>query len=422
MKSQKMIIFVVFSYLLMLSACKSHHDDGVITIEPGPNAQEETQDALNMAENGNVIQFEAGTFDFTRRLTMESKSHVTLQGRGRNNTILSFAGQADAGEAIFISNSNHIVVRDLEIENAKGDALKFKDSDSIVMFNIATTWDEPSPENGGYGLYPVTSSNILIDSCYSYGASDSGIYVGQSDKAIVRNSLVEGNVAGIEIENTTNADVYNNTATDNAAGILVFDLPDLSQYGKKARVFHNNVHDNIRGNFAPGGIVAEVPAGTGILVLSTKEVEVFDNSLDKNNVVGTAVASYQALVALDIENPVSDPNYDPFPNSVYIHDNSYSRSNTYPDAGKQSFFGNLLVNSFGSNPIPDIILDGIFAPDAGENGTVCIEQNDGSNFVNLNLPNDFPNNLSFDASVHACGMDPLPEVQVDVPYFSRGTL
>ena len=87
------------------------------------------------------------------------------------------------------------------------------------------------PENGAYGIYPVQSSHILIDSSVAIGAADAGIYVGQSSQIIVRNSRAEYNVAGIEIENSTFADVYDNVATNNTGGILVFDLPNLEIQG-----------------------------------------------------------------------------------------------------------------------------------------------------------------------------------------------
>jgi parallel beta-helix repeat protein len=61
----------------------------------------------------------------------------------------------------------------------------------------------PDENNGAYGLYPVQSSNVLIEESVVIGASDAGIYVGQSNNIIVRNSRVEFNVAGIEIENST---------------------------------------------------------------------------------------------------------------------------------------------------------------------------------------------------------------------------
>ena len=37
-------------------------------------------------------------------------------------------------------------------------------------------------------LYPVQCKNVLIDGCVAIGASDAGIYVGQSQYVIVRNS------------------------------------------------------------------------------------------------------------------------------------------------------------------------------------------------------------------------------------------
>ena len=64
---------------------------------------------------------------------------------------------------------------------------------------------------------------MLIDSCVAIGASDAGIYVGQSENIIVKNSIAEFNVAGIEIENSYYADVFNNYASNNTGGILVFD-------------------------------------------------------------------------------------------------------------------------------------------------------------------------------------------------------
>src|SRR5581483_10115819 len=98
------------------------------------------------------------------------------------------------------------------------------------------------------------------------GASDAGIYVGQSQKVVVRKCRAEQNVAGIEIENCTDADVYENMATNNAGGLLVFDLPGLqAKNGRRVRVHDNQVFANNHENFAPkGNIVATVAPGTGM--------------------------------------------------------------------------------------------------------------------------------------------------------------
>jgi parallel beta-helix repeat protein len=87
------------------------------------------------------------------------------------------------------------------------------------------------------------------------GASDAGIYVGQSSNIIVRNSIVEYNVAGIEIENSSGADVYGNIARNNTGGVLVFDLPDLPvSGGNSTRIFANQILANNTRNFAPPAI------------------------------------------------------------------------------------------------------------------------------------------------------------------------
>lgn len=402
----------------MMAGCKNS-DPCKFEIDAGPNAQTEIQDAMNRVEAGCRIELGDGVFELTNTLTMDAKTDVRIEGRSRDNTILSFAGQSAGGDGILITNSENIVVKDMTIRDAGGDALKFQNSNGVVMYRLATEWSgEPSADNGAYGFYPVLSSNILFENCYAYGASDAGIYVGQSDRAIVRNSTAVGNVAGIQIENTTNADVYNNIAMDNAAGILVFDLPGLSQNGSGTRVYENSVLKNIRGNFASGGsIVAEVPAGTGILVLSTRDVEVFDNRISSNNVIGTAVASYAALVELGLFPMPPDPNYNLYPTGINIHDNSFDKSGEYPPADQQSAFGNFLLQLFGSNPMPDIILDGIFAPGSEPGGNICLQNNSGSSFVNLNLPIDFPNNLSIDPSPHNCSMASLPAVDIDIPEY-----
>lgn len=407
---------VLIFILAIISACSSTPECDFI-ISPGEEAQQNLQNALNDVGKRGCIEIEKGTYEFTRTLTMDDKSEVTIKGAGRDSTTLSFGNQVSGGDGMLITNSEDVIVRDLTIMDAVGDALKFKNSDGILVFRVGTVWSgEPSAENGAYGIYPVLSKDIVIEQSYAYGASDAGIYVGQSDNAIVRNSKATGNVAGIEIENTTNADVHHNMVADNTAGILIFDLPDLAQSGGNTRVFNNVVAENLRGNFAPGGnIVAEVPAGTGILVLSTQDVEIFDNTIAKNNVVGTAVASYAALVELGLAPQPTDTSYNVFPSNVYIHDNKYERGDTYPPTEQQSDFGKLLVSSFGENPIPDIILDGIWSPQNGASGSICLENNTDNSFVNLNLANNFPNNLSFDPAPHRCSQPSLEPVEMMAP-------
>src|SRR5262249_56234903 len=135
------------------------------------------------------------------------------------------------------------------------------------------------------------------------------------------------NVAGIEIENSTRADVSDNTATDNAGGILILALPDLPKKdGRICRVFHNRVLANNHENFAPkGNTVATVPPGTGIMIMAADQTEVFDNAIERNQTAGLSIVSYMIT-----DKPIQDAQYDPFCEAVYIHANRFASNGDNP--------------------------------------------------------------------------------------------
>ena len=242
----------------MLAAGSAHAK--TLTVAAGADAQERVQTALLDAKPGDVVALGAGRFEFTDGLSLDIDG-VTVKGAGPGKTVLSFAGQKGAGEGLLIT-SDKVTVRDFTMQDTKGDGIKSKGADQISFLNLTVEWTGgPKETNGAYGVYPVSSTNVLIDKVTVRGASDAGIYVGQSKNIIVKNSTAEFNVAGIEIENSMNADVFDNVATHNTGGILVFDLPNLPQMGgHSTRLFRNKVVNNDTPNFAPkGNIVANVP-------------------------------------------------------------------------------------------------------------------------------------------------------------------
>ena len=406
-KNTKLWALLLCLPLIMISACKKDETDKTIIIKEGPNAADDAQLAFIDAEDGTTIMFEAGTFDFVNTLSMDGKNNIIIKGAGRDATYLDFANQTSGGDGVLVVNSNNIRFEDITIRDSEGDALKTKECDGVSFVNVGTVWSgTPDANNGAYGLYPVQCTKVYIDNCYAYGASDAGIYVGQSVDVIVKNSVAEGNVAGIEIENTINADVFDNEAFDNTGGILIFDLPGLTQFGKNVRVFNNNSHDNNRTNFAPAGnIVGNVPAGTGFMILSTNTVEVFDNVFSENNFAGVLVASY-----LFIDDAPNDPNFQPLPYSIFIHDNSYTMTGTVnPDQPQviSDLMGLLTGNGLDQ---PNILFDGIYVlPEV-----ICVDEAAGTTLVNLNAAaDDTFQSISTDLTPHACTRTPLAEVVFD---------
>jgi parallel beta-helix repeat protein len=303
---------------------------------------------------GDVIELEAGRYELTSQIDIAA-SHVTLRGAGSDKTILSFANQIEGTYGLEATGDN-LVLEGFAVEDSVGNAIKVLGARNVTLRDVRAEWTgPPSMANGAYGIYPVQCENVLIENCTAIGASDAGIYVGQCRGAVIRRSRAERNVAGIEIENTVGADVYDNVATNNAGGILVFDLPGLQlKAGRQVRVFNNHVYENNHPNFAdPGGIVASVPAGTGMMILATSHVELFGNRVRDNQTTGLAIISY-----LTTGKKISDPTYNPIPDFISVRNNAWS-NNGYQPQGELAE----MLSPFLGDLLPDILWDGIVAPD-----------------------------------------------------------
>jgi parallel beta-helix repeat protein len=369
------------------------------------DVQKKIQTQFIEAENGSVIELPEGRFQFDASLWLDGKKNVTIRGAGMDKTILNFKGQLSGAEGIKVTNASDITILDLTVQDTKGDGVKTQLVEGITFKNVKAEWTNGGEaDNGGYGLYPVQCTNVLIDNCVAVGASDAGIYVGQSKYIIVKNSKAYQNVAGIEIENSLYADVFENEAYNNTGGILVFDLPDLIQKeGGYVRVFKNHIHDNNHLNFAPkGNTVGKVPQGTGLMILATRNVEAFENKIVNNISAGTAIVSYYIT-----ENPINDKTYKPFPSNVYIHDNYYERPHV--KATSKGRLGKMYKFKlrFGKD-VPHILYDGIEDP-AMKDRNICLKNNTNATFANIDAGNKFKNK-SRDMKPHDCDQQPISPV------------
>lgn len=323
--------------------------------------QTELMNALLDSTTGDTFVFPQGRYNLTQTIAFQGKNadgidvdKLTFRGAGKDKTIFDVSGASADG--FKIEDTDNIVFEDFGVYESNNNAIKVIGSNGVIMRRIATVWEtDYQATNGAYGLYPVESSNILIEDSFVKGSADAGIYVGQSDRIVVRNNIAEKNVAGIEVENSTNADVYNNIARGNTGGILVFDLPiGNGKYGSDVRVFDNVIEANNAPNFAAGctqaqidaetcfeGGVHIVPPGTGVIVLSTSNVEIYKNIITDHKTVAVAITSYM----MPDERVAEEPNqnvgtevlkytdiskfadkyldgWSPFVNGINIHDNT----------------------------------------------------------------------------------------------------
>ncbi len=361
------------------------------------------QQKLLDAKPGDVIDIPAGKYSLSRSLSL-GVNGVTLRGAGMDKTILSFANATSGAEGMLVTGDD-FTLQDIALEDTKGDALKINGTKNAVMRRVRAEWTGgPNTSNGAYGLYPVQVTNVLIEGSVVKGASDAGIYVGQSTNIIVRNNRTEGNVAGIEIENSTGADVYGNTATGNAGGILVFNMPNLPVPGSKTRVYKNMVKANNHANFgAKGSAVSSVPPGSGIIVNSNDMVEIFDNQIADNQTANIIISSYYST-GFDTKKGIAEA-YDPYPQDIYVADNRFSGGGDKPG----SRYAPLAQLSGGA--LPAVLWDGFVDPKRADPG-ICVQNGDAKT-LNADGPGKFAK-ARIDTMVDCAPAKRLPEIALPV--------
>jgi hypothetical protein len=148
-----------------------------IFISPRPDAALNALAAFVSVRSGDTIEFGCGYFDIksTLLLTGRLAESVTIKGCGIDETVLLF-------------------------RNSPG-------VEGLLM--------------GRYGIYPVKSRNILVDRSESIGASDAGIYVGQTSIAKITNSRAAFNVFGFEIENVRHGEYSDNLGECNTGAFFM---------------------------------------------------------------------------------------------------------------------------------------------------------------------------------------------------------
>jgi parallel beta-helix repeat protein len=237
--------------------------------------------ALASAPEGSVIEVEPGVY---REALVVDTPGITLLGivRGAERPVLDGGGEKNDG---VIASGSPFAMSGFRIQHYRGNGVTTQGVAGVTLDDLIVD------DTGLYGLYPVNSSDIRITHCTATRIRDAAIYVGESKRALVAGNEVHDNVAGIEIENTNDAEVRDNLAHHNTTGILVFVLPQkLQKEGRRTLVTRNWVIDNDTRNFGdPESVVGQLPHGGGILVMGADDTRVEGNWVKGNDSFGIAV-------------------------------------------------------------------------------------------------------------------------------------
>jgi len=366
--------------------------------------------AANSISDDTTIILDAGVYKMTNSLTLRNDG-VHLIGQGLEQTTIDFGDATAQGNGVDVIGDGFLV-QDLTVRDSKKDGIRVEDSVGVVFRRIRATWTTAgSTSNGAYGIYPVKSSNVLVENSRAENASDAGLYVGQCQHVIVRNNVVTGNVAGLEIENTQYADVYGNTAENNTGGIVVFDLPGNLVVGRDIRVHDNMIRNNNHVNFGtPGTTVASIPVGTGTFAMASRRVEITNNTYLNNDTVDIAVISGLAieptLASWAIETSKIIGNLDGLNlqpadlthvmnfrgENIVIAGNTHTGSGTKPDFNDPLHLGLLLRAGSTPAPVDSVVYDAIEEDFDSTNPLlnsnkhhICVAGNTGGTFGSLDL-------------------------------------
>jgi parallel beta-helix repeat protein len=286
-----------------------------------PHGTDAIQTAVDAASAGQKLLIASGTYAEEVVIQTDGLQLVGCGGATGDRPRIVPPSPEVSGRGIRANDVDGLVFQSLETFGQANDGIRISLANGVTFRDIVGDGNLQS----AYAIFPVTSNGVLIELCKVTRVDDAPLYVGQSSGIVVRFNEVRDSVAGIEIENCGNAQVYGNYATNNTAGLLVFKDGSLPvQLSQCHEVHHNLFEANNTPNFGTG-TVAGIPAGTGMLVISN-DTSIFQHNISRNNrTFGLAFVDQQTA---EFGPPFSA---DSIPQDNYILDNVMLGNGSDPD-------------------------------------------------------------------------------------------
>lgn len=290
---------------------------------------ESIQSAVDAASDGEIILVEGGIYKEAITVNKPGIQIIGLSCPGTEKVVIQNPGDEDNGITVR-DGGDGFVLRNVTIRDFEENGVFMIRADNYILSHVETI------DNGEYGLFPLFCKGGLIEYCSATGHTDTGIYVGQSDGAVMEHNVAFANVNGLEIENCSNVKASDNKSYNNVCGILVVLLPGLTTKTSSDIVVSNNqVYGNNHINFAEegGGFEGFVPSGSGILVVGADNVTVKNNDIKDNNFVGVATVSSLLLGAIAGLPPEAFSDIEPNADGAKIKNNVLIHNGSAPPAG-----------------------------------------------------------------------------------------
>jgi parallel beta-helix repeat protein len=272
----------------------------LFTQQNGESFQAITSSAIgaivDAAQPDDKILVLPGTYQESITIGVDGLQLVGCGAATNDRPVISPPAENPSPNGVFAADRDGLVFQSLEVFDWQENGIFVSGAEGVTIRDVIGDGNDRSV----YAIYPVQSSDVLVEGCVAERIADAGIYVGQDVRPVVRYNTAVDNVAGIEIENSELGQVYGNYASNNTGGLLVFKLPGPPlQISRDHEVFDNVLVGNNLPNFGnPNASVGVIPDGTGLLVLSNDTTLFRHNIIQDNGTFGIALIDQAAVNAL----------------------------------------------------------------------------------------------------------------------------
>ena len=322
------------------------------------------QAAVDAANPGDVIVVPPGTYHETvtvlkDNISITGPTTAIIDARNFANGIHVGAAHFSPGPSPVCPGTavRNFAVTGLTVQNASqnGIFLSGVDGYSVVGGSYLN--------NGDYAVYPSCSENGRIAETFALGGEDTCLYVGNDVGVSLSGNRASGCTVGIQIVNSSQVSVKDNTVQGNSAGILAIVDPLNPRTGSDDVLIEGNVveNNNLPSESTEPGLQM-IPSGTGIMNVGGDDFNIRDNTVTGNSTFGVAILS----------NPLApqDPRIEPNPD-----DNQVLR--------------NLVINN-GFLPPPNFTIPGVDLFYDGSGRGNCFSQNIFGTAIPPNIEAAYP--------------------------------
>lgn len=276
-------------------------DDGnsdTITVRPG----ESIQAAVDAAPPGGRVEVMPGEYIETHggQAAVLVEKSLELIGLNDDGEVKILPGPGNT-EGIWVRGTADAFVEDILIEGFTVDGFEENGIWTYYVRNFEIR-DNNVGNADHVGIYPQLSAQGLVRDNTAFGGLDSAMWVSGSEDIRVIDNEVYGAPIGLQVNVSKRIEVEDITAFDNVVGItfthplasgLGANVDDAFGYRSESLWFANSeVFENNLPNPVSGGLVGQLPTGTGVLLIGHDRAYIEDNSVTDNDYAGLVVVDH----------------------------------------------------------------------------------------------------------------------------------